>query len=99
MILGKVVHTLRGHTGFVLSLALLNDGTLASGGRDSKFKIWDVKNGSEIKSISTLPNKSGRDLVYFPYCLHTMPDGQLASGGYGQLYSGGSYYHEIKLWK
>ncbi len=40
-----------GHSGWVTSLSLLKDGTLASGSWDNTIKIWDTKSGECIKTI------------------------------------------------
>ena len=39
----KLLHTLRGHTGLVMSLAFSPDSQrLASGSRDHTMKVWDT---------------------------------------------------------
>ena len=41
-------HTLRGHTGMVMSLAFNHDGSrLVSASRDSTVKVWDMKRWSK----------------------------------------------------
>jgi WD40 repeat protein len=47
---GKLLHTFRGHTGLVSSLAFSPDGQrLYSGGRDKTVKVWDLSTLSEHK--------------------------------------------------
>ena len=46
------IKTFSGHTSSVLSLAVLPDGSLASGSDDTKIKIWDTMKGIEIKTLS-----------------------------------------------
>jgi WD40 repeat protein len=43
LISGKLIRTLSGHTDYVLSLARLNNNTLASGSADKSIKIWNTK--------------------------------------------------------
>jgi WD40 repeat protein len=49
---GIEIKTLSGHTSSVYSLAVLPDGSLASGSVDTKIKIWDTLKGIEIKTLS-----------------------------------------------
>jgi WD40 repeat protein len=52
---GSLVHTLKGHTDGVQSLALSPDGTLlASGSRDRTVKLWRIEDGSLVRTISGL---------------------------------------------
>jgi squalene-hopene/tetraprenyl-beta-curcumene cyclase len=54
LVTGKELHTLRGHTGAVGSLAFSADGkTLASGGSrfDGKVKLWDVVSGTDLGTL------------------------------------------------
>jgi WD40 repeat protein len=45
---GKLVHSFRGHTGLISSLAFSPDGKrLYSGSRDKTVKVWDVSNLGE----------------------------------------------------
>jgi WD40 repeat protein len=40
---GKLLHSFRGHTGLISSLAFSPDGTrLYSGSRDTTVKVWDL---------------------------------------------------------
>jgi serine/threonine protein kinase len=42
-----------GHNSFVLSVAFSRDGNyLASGGKDGIIKVWDVKSGKEIRTLT-----------------------------------------------
>lgn len=46
---GKLVHSFRGHTGLVSSLAFSPKGwLLVSGSRDHTVKVWDLKRLSEV---------------------------------------------------
>jgi WD40 repeat protein/serine/threonine protein kinase len=46
---GKVVHTFRGHTGLVSSVAFNHDGKfLVSGSRDHTVKVWDLRPLDEV---------------------------------------------------
>ena len=52
--IGANVHmkTLKGHSGFVRSVAFSSDGeTLASGSDDYTIKLWDVASGQELKTL------------------------------------------------
>lgn len=49
---GRVFHTLRGHTSYVRALAFAPDGkTLVTGGGDSTLRVWDVASGRELRVI------------------------------------------------
>jgi len=48
---GAQLRVLGGHTGDVLSLAFLNDGTLVSGGMDQKVRLWDVSTGEATRTL------------------------------------------------
>ncbi|RNA17128.1 vegetative incompatibility WD repeat [Brachionus plicatilis] len=63
--------TLIGHTSYALSVAVLNNGILASGSSDKKIRIWSPYNGCEIMSLSG--HSSG--IVY----LAALKNGDLAS--------------------
>jgi WD40 repeat protein/serine/threonine protein kinase len=48
---GKLVHTFRGHTGLVNSLAFSPDGgRLVSGSRDKTVKVWDMRDMTQLSS-------------------------------------------------
>jgi len=64
--------TLRGHSGWVDSLAVLPDNKLASGSSDETIKIWDLISG---QCINTLKGHSGS-----VNSLAVLPDNKLASG-------------------
>jgi WD40 repeat protein len=76
-IVGNIIKTLTGHTNSVLSLAVLPDGSLASGSGDKTIKIWDTIKGIEIK---TLTGHTSEVLS-----LAVLPDGSLASGSYQKI--------------
>ncbi|WP_329377026.1 nSTAND1 domain-containing NTPase [Streptomyces sp. NBC_01716] len=67
--------TLKGHTGFVQSLAFSQDGkTLATGASDATTRLWDVRSH---RPLATLTGHSGT-----VFALAFSPDGRtLASGG------------------
>jgi WD40 repeat protein len=69
---------LSGHTNSVLSLAVLPDGSLASGSDDTKIKIWDTMKGIEIKTLNGHTSSV--------LSLAVLPDGSLASGSYKQIF-------------
>ncbi|MEH2440508.1 MAG: hypothetical protein V7K16_09440 [Nostoc sp.] len=71
--IGEQIHTLRGHSKYVNSVAFRPDGkTLASGSDDWTIKLWDVDTGREIYTLG-----SGQ-----VYSVAFSPDGKtLASGG------------------
>ena len=68
---GLIVKTLSGHTGTVLSLTVLNDGSLVSGSDypDATIRIWSEN------SIKILNGHTSSVLS-----LAVLPDGRLASG-------------------
>lgn len=81
---GRVVNTLKGHTGYVSSLVFTKDGkVLASASKDQYIKLWDVKSG---KLLQTLPKGDGSVET-----LSFSPDAKtLVSGGRDQ---------SIKIWQ
>ncbi len=49
---GKLIRTFKGHTAWINSVSFSPDGqTILSGGGDKTIKIWNSKNGEEIKTI------------------------------------------------
>jgi WD40 repeat protein len=70
---GKVLNTLKGHEGYVLSVGFSPDGKKLAGSDDNTIKIWDVTTG---KVLNTLKGHEG-----WVYSVGFSPDGkQLASG-------------------
>ncbi len=63
---------LNGHFDWVRSLAVLQDGSLASGSYDNTIRIWDTKTSQSIKLLN------GHS--YSVYSLAVLKDGSLASG-------------------
>ena len=68
------VSVLRGHTGWVFSLALLSDGRLASGDRHGDVRLWDVERGGEATAVL-----DGHDGEVF--ALAVLPDGRRLAAG------------------
>ena len=48
---GATVRILGQHSGDVLSLAFLSDGTLATGGTDRKVRLWNPSTGEMLRSL------------------------------------------------
>ena len=69
---GAVTATLEGHTWIVEALAVLPDGSLASGSGDSTVRLWDV---DARVCIATLAGHTN-----FILALTVLADGRLASG-------------------
>jgi len=65
---------LTGHIGWVYSLTVLPDGSLVSGSSDKTIKIWDVKNGQNIKTLT--------GHTHDVFALTVLPDGSLVSGSW-----------------
>lgn len=56
---------LKGHTGYINSIAVSPDGTIvASGGRDARINFYDIKKGEHVKTITT--NEEINCLTYSP---------------------------------
>jgi eukaryotic-like serine/threonine-protein kinase len=49
---GQVVHTLRGHTEGVSSLAYCRDGVLATAGADKSVRFWDIATGQQTHAFT-----------------------------------------------
>jgi len=78
------VHTLRGHTKFVYSVAFSPYGLLlASGSLEGTIKIWRVKDGKEIRTLTG----------------HTMGVSSVAFSPDGLLLASGSHDKTIKIWQ
>jgi WD40 repeat protein len=84
---GKIIRTLSGHSGAIMSLALDRDGKrLYSGSSDRTIRAWDLDSGETILTMQD----SGSDVD----CLALSADGK-------RLFSGGGYYFEdthIRVW-
>ena len=74
---------LRGHTGYVSSVAFSSDGqTLASGSYDRTVRLWDVNTGTQLKIITG----------------HTGYVSSVAFSSDGQTLASGSYDRTVRLW-
>jgi WD40 repeat protein len=61
---GIELRTLTGHNGWVFSLAVLSDNTLASGSHDEgTIKIWDTINSEELKTLKDHTRPINSDLA------------------------------------
>ncbi|MCL5991444.1 MAG: choice-of-anchor D domain-containing protein [Bacteroidetes bacterium] len=82
---GSLIHTFRGHNGFVSSVAFSPDGTkLASGSNDETVKLWDIITGDQVKSLT-----GHTDVIR---CVAYSPDNTMFA-------SASEYYDKtIKLW-
>jgi len=69
---GAVVATLKGHTESVAALAVLPNGTLASGSHDTTVRLWEVGTGACVATLA-----GHQDWIR---ALAVLADGRLASG-------------------
>ena len=82
-IAGKQTLTLRGHSGWVTSLAFSPDGKrIVSGSRDKVIKIWDTLNGRDLRSLRG----------------HTNTVNSVAFSPDGKMIASGSSDKTIKVW-
>ncbi|MFV1967350.1 MAG: protein kinase [Pirellulaceae bacterium] len=83
---GQLLHTLRGHTSQVWSVAFSRDGkTLVSGEWRDRIKIWDVPTG-QLRSTLALETFAAKSIAF-------SPDGSTMAVGGGDWDEG-----EVKLW-
>jgi WD40 repeat protein len=69
---GSLKQTLKGHTDWIQSLAVLSNGILVSGSIDSTIKIWKPDTGEEVRTLTEHVKTVGS--------LFGLPDLFLASG-------------------
>ena len=74
---GQTLKTLAAHTGSVFCMALLTDGTLASGSFDKTIRVWDLNSGQSIKTLTGHTNSVES--------LAVLLNGSLASGSYPEI--------------
>jgi WD40 repeat protein len=70
---GVCIRTLKGHICWIVALAVLNDGMLASGSTDNTVRIWSYHSG---ECLWTLHAESGKVIR----TLAALKDGTLAAG-------------------
>jgi WD40 repeat protein len=71
---GECLRILEGHTGGVFALAVLSEGTLASGSEDCTVRVWDTESGA---CLFTLEGHTS-----YAKCLAVLSDGTLVSGSF-----------------
>jgi WD40 repeat protein len=56
---GRVVHTLSGHTGYVLRVAWSPDGKLlATSAMEGRVRVWDAESGLQVSAVAPVPMKT-----------------------------------------
>ena len=75
---GQSIKVLNDHSNWVWSLAVLQDGSLASGSGDKTIHIWDTKTGQSTKVLSGHSS--------WVRSLAVLQDGSLASGSYNEIH-------------
>lgn len=80
---GEVIHTLSGHSGSIISLAISPDGQIIfSGSIDETIKLWSLNTGEFLRTLAG----------------HQGAVGSLAVSPDGQTLFSGSWDETIKLW-
>jgi serine/threonine protein kinase len=78
------LHTLHGHSQWVMAVALSPDGqTVVSGGLDERIQVWNLSTGELLRTLSG----------------HTKPVNCLAISPNGQTLVSGSDDHTLKIWQ
>ena len=83
---GELVNSFVGHTGLVLSLALLSNTILVSGSINAEIRMWNIDSGICFR---TLIHSRNDKYAYAVFALQPLPKGLLASG---------SECGSIKIW-
>ena len=97
---GRELHTFRGHSAIVHSIAFSPDGhRLASGSSDKSIRLWDTRTGDLTLSLSqpdqVVPEQRGRGIPGMVFAVVFSPDGTLLASGGGD---GVGEYGEVVLW-
>ena len=92
---GAEIARMEGHERGVSALCALPDGRLASGSWDNTIRLWDPVSGAETARLGAHEGVADYYLIGTLYgatnTLCALPDGRLASGGYGDC--------AIRLWE
>lgn len=77
---GTPVHTLKGHTSWVLAVAWSPDGErIATGSMDNSVRLWDAKTGQQVGKAMTGHSKWVTALAWEPFHVQRQGEPRLAS--------------------